>query len=187
MGVFRLPHDLCAFNEHMLNSFSWGCSGSQASGIRWMAWSRLCVCKADSGIGFQRLSDFNTVLLRKQAWRLLTQPSYLVARVFAARYYPRNVFLDVQLGSNPSFVCCSLWSNQQLLHNGCRWRIGSRSKVRVWDDPWLPKNECLYVQSDRIAVLGDFRVCHLMYANGPSRNESLVHGLFGPKCEEATS
>lgn len=60
--------------------------------------------KADGGMGFRSIRDFNIALLGKQAWRLMVHPEKLVSRIFKARYYPSDSFLTAKLGSNPSYI-----------------------------------------------------------------------------------
>ena len=64
---------------------------------------------------------FNTALLSKQCWRLLTHQQSLFFRVFKAKYFPSCSFLDAQLGSSPSFIWRSFLSGRELLMKGIRW------------------------------------------------------------------
>ena len=51
-------------------------------------------------MGFRKIHIFNLALLAKQGWRLLSNPSSLVARVFKARYYPTISFISEKLKAN---------------------------------------------------------------------------------------
>ncbi|XP_019153881.1 PREDICTED: uncharacterized protein LOC109150427 [Ipomoea nil] len=48
-------------------------------------------------MGFKELSAFNLAMLGKQAWRFLTDPGSLVAKVYKARYYPTTSFTDATI------------------------------------------------------------------------------------------
>lgn len=78
---------------------------------------------------------FNTALLAKQCWRLLQNQQSLFFRVFKAKYFPSCSFLDVQLGSAPSFLWRSFLSGRELLMKGIRWvyKPGSIPKL-VWSE-----------------------------------------------------
>ena len=56
--------------------------------------------KAVDGMGFRRLYEFNLALLCKQDWKLMTEPSSLVAN-YQSRDYPKSKFLNSSLGTNP--------------------------------------------------------------------------------------
>lgn len=63
------------------------------------------VCrKGDGGIGFRDLFSFNKALFTKQGWKLITNPSSLLARVMKVKYYLRENFMNAGLGSQPSFT-----------------------------------------------------------------------------------
>lgn len=59
--------------------------------------------KAEGGMGFRKLYEFNLALLGKQAWRIVTHPDMLMSRIFNARYYPDGNFLTAKLGANSSY------------------------------------------------------------------------------------
>lgn len=140
MGTYLLPPSVYDEIQKMMNSYWWGANGSSTGGIRWMSWERLSKSKAEGGMGFRRLHAFNLAMLGKQAWKLVTQPDSLVAKVLKARYFPTGSFLNAKLGHNPSYTWQSLHSTQDLLKLGCRWRVGDGSSISVWDEPWLRSN-----------------------------------------------
>ncbi|XP_060964475.1 uncharacterized protein LOC133033584 [Cannabis sativa] len=62
----------------------------------------------------------------KQGWRLLTNPTSLVARVFKTRYYSQGSFFDPELGAaNPSYVWKSVFEAKTVVKMRARWRVGS--------------------------------------------------------------
>ena len=69
-----------------------------------MAWDRLCSHKSIGGMGFRKVHKFNISMFGKQGQQLLTNPSFLVAKIFQARYYPTYSFFEAQLRSNPSYI-----------------------------------------------------------------------------------
>ena len=73
-------------------------------------------------------------MLGKQGWKLLTDTKSLVARVYRARYFPNGSFLDVELGSNPSYVWRSIMEAQHVVKSNTRWRIGKGNEVCVYGE-----------------------------------------------------
>ena len=63
----------------------------------------MCNPKARGGLGFRNLKAFNLTILAKRVWRILNNPSSLLARVIKARYFPTGNLLNAKLGSSPSY------------------------------------------------------------------------------------
>ena len=74
---------------------------------------------------------FNLALLAKQGWRLLSNPTSLVAKICKAWYYPDSSSLQARLKANPSYVWRSMLA-------AARRRIETGDQVRIWMDHWLP-------------------------------------------------
>ncbi|XP_010501621.1 PREDICTED: putative UPF0725 protein At1g28500 [Camelina sativa] len=80
MSCFRLPKTVTRKLTGAISNFWWSSSG-QSRGLHWVAWDKLCRVKREGGMGFRCLDDFNTALLAKQLWRLISVPDSLFARV----------------------------------------------------------------------------------------------------------
>ena len=76
----------------------------QQSKIAWVGWKKMCMPKSLGGMGFRNLQAFNLALLAKQAWRILTNPYSLAARILKAKFFPFYDILNANLGSNPSYT-----------------------------------------------------------------------------------
>ncbi|XP_074344601.1 uncharacterized protein LOC141683748 [Apium graveolens] len=88
---------ICDKIEKKLNGFWWG-QGTQGKGIRWTSWHQLCSSKYGGGLGVRSLSLFDTAMLAKQGWRILTEENSLVTKLLKARYFPRTDFLNAEIG-----------------------------------------------------------------------------------------
>ncbi|KAL0457144.1 UNVERIFIED_CONTAM: hypothetical protein Slati_1053600 [Sesamum latifolium] len=71
-------------------------------------------------------------------------------------------------------------SAQALLRAGCRWRVGSGSHIRIWQDPWLPRpltfRPVIYPPPDS----ANMRVADLIDPSTGDWNIRLVRELFWP-------
>uniref|UniRef100_A0A803PT88 Reverse transcriptase n=2 Tax=Cannabis sativa TaxID=3483 RepID=A0A803PT88_CANSA len=137
MNVFLFPIGTCKELERLMASFWWKSnkSNSNGSGIVWMNWDRMTRNKAEGGMGFRNLRDFNLAMLGKQGWRFMLRHDSLVSKIFKARYYPQGDFLSTELGSNPSFIWSSIFAAKDTVKLGLRKGIGSGLTVDITSDP----------------------------------------------------
>ncbi|XP_060960637.1 uncharacterized protein LOC115723546 [Cannabis sativa] len=154
MSVFLLTKEICSSLEGMMSKFWWKSQSNSSKGVSWVSWKRLCRHKHEGGIGFRDLQDYNLAFLGKQGWRLLTNESSLVSRIYKARYYPNGSFLSATLGHNPSFIWRSLLEAKDLVRSGARRSIGGGNSVSILFDPWLPDDQNPFVSSHHPALEG---------------------------------
>ena len=91
--------------------------------MSWLSWDKLCESKADGGMGFQQLKQFNLALLAKQGWRLQVMHDSLVYRLFKARYFPHTDFVHTSVGNHPSYAWRSIMAAQNLVKQGIHWNV----------------------------------------------------------------
>lgn len=103
MSCFQLPKTLCDDLESMMRNFWWGQRNHEPK-LAWVSWKKMCKSKLYGGMGFRNLQAFNLALLAKQGWRILTNPTSLVAKVYKAKYFPFEDVLNSRIGSNPSYA-----------------------------------------------------------------------------------
>lgn len=157
MSCIRLPKGLCEDLSNIMEKFWWG-SSTGSRKIHWMEWNKLCLPKANGGLGFRSLEGFNQALLAKQIWRLLCFPDSLVARVFRGKYFPNGHILHASIGSKPSFVWSSLIWGKELMCKGLRVRIGSGDSTYVFRDPWIPSDACFKAITPKDSDSPDIKV-----------------------------
>lgn len=138
MSCFLLPKYFCDDLNRMMASFWWNSSNDDKT-IHWLSWDKLCLPKADGGLGFRNLYDFNLALLAKQGWRLLQQPDSVTAQVIKAKYYPNHSFLEAVVSPHSSCVWKSICDARKLLICGSRWQLGSGEEINIWNDRWVPQ------------------------------------------------
>ena len=103
MSVFQLPAKLCEELQALCARFWWGQVGNERK-IHWLSWEKLTQPKADGGMGFKDLRQFNLAMLAKQGWRLVQDQESLLGRCLKARYFPRCSFLEATNSPNSSFT-----------------------------------------------------------------------------------
>ncbi|CAN0912292.1 Uncharacterized mitochondrial protein AtMg00310 [Linum grandiflorum] len=120
-------------------------------------------------------------MLGKQAWRFLSEPDSLVARLYKAKYFPTRDLLLADLGPKPNFAWRSLWSSLDLIRKGYRWRIGNGLHIRVGLDPWLPEDGNHYISAPTPQHLLDMLVRDLLDHQRSDWNAALLEQLFSPR------
>ncbi|KAL4284008.1 hypothetical protein GQ457_16G028620 [Hibiscus cannabinus] len=178
MQCFLLPKSLCDKLEIAMNRFWWKNTASK-NGIHWCSWNVMATPKHYGGMGFRDISKFNVALLAKQGWRILSNPSSLLARVLKARYFPRTDFLSAQLGSTPSYTWRSIYSAKGLLEKGLGWRIGTGRDVSIWNDSWLLDKGDGRIRDHAIDIQYT-RVVDLINPTSNEWNSALVKSIFTP-------
>lgn len=139
MSIFRLPESVCEDLNKLACNFWWGADKGKRK-THWRAWSCLTKPKHNGGLGFRDFRLFNQALLARQAWRLLDKPDSLCARVMKAKYYPNGSLVDTAFGGNASPGWRAIEHGLTLLKKGIVWRIGNGRSVRIWRDPWIPRD-----------------------------------------------
>jgi hypothetical protein len=177
MSVYLLPDSTIKDIERMMNSFWWG-GGANNKGIRWLAWDRMTHPKSQGGMGFRDLHAFNMAMIAKQGWSIMTKPHTLVARLYKARYFPNSSLFDSKIGHNPSYAWRGIWKARCILMNGCRWRIGSGSSIKVMNEPWLRDVDGAWIPSPQNQGVHNLHVNELMIPNVKMWDKGKVESLF---------
>ncbi|XP_019172478.1 PREDICTED: uncharacterized protein LOC109167861 [Ipomoea nil] len=178
MSVFLLPISVCTAIERTMNRYWWG-SGTDR-GIHWKAWDKLCIPKKYGGLGFKDLRAFNLAMLRKQAWRLLTNTDSLVAKVYKARYYPKDTFLEATIGNNPSFCWRSIMAAKDLVCGGIRRRVGNGSSTLIWEHPWLNDELDPMIHTEIPQYLSGAKVIGLIDRDTGTWDPHILADIFQP-------
>ena len=109
------------------------------------------------------------MLLGKQGWNFIHNPNTLVARLFKAKYFPHGSYLSYlssSLGYNPSFVWRSVWSAEEVVNRGIRWRVGDGKSIYVWRDAWVRDFPGFMVGTTPASDLGNLKVSDLLLDAG---------------------
>ncbi|KAL4296014.1 hypothetical protein GQ457_12G013680 [Hibiscus cannabinus] len=114
MSCYLLPRTI---TDHIVRSMHryWWSDNNKDRGCPLIAWDNICSPKAAGGLGFRDLRSFNVALLGKIIWRLLTEPSTLLARVYLAKYFPTGHLLEAKLRDHASFAWKGIYATMQEL------------------------------------------------------------------------
>jgi hypothetical protein len=138
MSCFDLTKELCDELSTMIGRYWWS-KQDKMNKIHWISREKLTSAKKNGGLGFRDLHLFNLATLSRQAWRLLTYPNSLCGQVLKAKYFPQSDILHCTYQDKMSYAWRSILKGLELLKEGLIWCIGNGERVRIWDDPWLPK------------------------------------------------
>ncbi|KAK2382439.1 hypothetical protein QL285_069974 [Trifolium repens] len=174
-----LPESLGEELEKMINSFWWGSNKLLGRGINWLRWEKLAMRKEYEGMGFRHLYGFNLAMLGKQGWKLLTNHDTILSRVFKAKYYPKEGFLDANLGHNPTYVWYSIHASQVIVRRGLRWRVGNGTNINVWRDTWLRNNQP-YITTTMAEGKENMKVSNLSDHSTGTWNREVINQTFNP-------
>nr|XP_023924678.1 uncharacterized protein LOC112036084 [Quercus suber] len=122
--------------------------------MAWLSWDKMCLSKEEGGLGFRDLKAFNHALSAKRGWRLQTNTTSLVHKVFKAWYFFDEDFLSAELGNHPSFAWRSILAftpkgdfmvrsayklalEMEMVHNGNSGKASNnRSNKLFWKTIW---------------------------------------------------
>ncbi|XP_040987750.1 uncharacterized mitochondrial protein AtMg00310-like [Juglans microcarpa x Juglans regia] len=115
MSVFKLHVKLCKELAGMMARFWWGHMQND---------KKTRLPKDRDGLGFRNLECFNQAMLAKQCWRILSNPSSLIAKVLKEKYFRNSDLLEPRLGYRPSLIWRSIRGALDLLKDdveGGKW------------------------------------------------------------------
>ena len=181
MNCFLLPLGLCDDINSMMGQFWWGQKNEETK-IHWLSWKHMCLAKKDGGLGFPDLKCFNIALLAKQCWRLLHNQDSLLYKVYKAKYFPNNSFLEATIPSHSSYAWRSITHGRELIKQGSRWRVSNGSLINIWADRWLPSKANQKGPSPRTILPPEARVADLMEFSSfqPRWKTMLIDTIFYP-------
>ncbi|XP_071933651.1 uncharacterized protein [Coffea arabica] len=175
MSCCLLPKDLCKKICSEMAKFWWGQKGDKQK-IHWLSWRKLSEVKAEGGLGFRDLHEYNLALLAKQLWRILTRPNLLMSKVIKARYFKGVSLWKMESNGTDSWCWKSLLRARGILEAGLRKRVGDGQSISIWDDRWLPNSEDGRVKTQRREEVGVFRVSDLIQEE--KWNKELIVQVF---------
>ena len=138
----------------------------------------------EGGLGFKDITNFKTVMLGKQLWRLIEKPNTLSSRVFKGRYY-RNVSpLEPIRSYSPSYGWRSIVFVRSLVSKWLIKMVGSGSSISVWKYPLLPTTRPRPGNKNQHNYYPDLTVDSLIDSTSRTWNSQALRTLVDPTgCE----
>jgi hypothetical protein len=128
-------------------------------------------------MGFRDLLLFNQEMLGKQAWRLITEPDSLCARVLKGRYFLSCDFGNAPRPRSSSATWKGILAGKELVQQGIQWGIGDGRSTKILVDNWIP--EC---PPDKVSTLvplpPNATVDFLMDEDSGTWDEETVRSFF---------
>jgi len=138
MGCFDITKEICTQISTMICRYWWSNQDKEKK-MHWVRWDKLTEPKGEGGLGFRDIYTFNLAMLAKQSWRFMQNPDSLCARVLGAKYFPDGNILAAGIRRNMSYTWRSILKGLEVLKRGVIWRVGDGRRIKIWDDPWIPR------------------------------------------------
>ena len=129
-------------------------------------------------MGFGDIHAFNLAMLAKQAWRLIQENHtffYFILEYTKAHYFHNCLFMEADLGHNPSFVWRSFLETKDLIWAAIIWKVGDGRSIKIDDHRWLPHPSQFTLDADK-----NMRVCDLFNPNTRQWHLQLLLNTFRP-------
>lgn len=136
MSCFKIPQSLSSNIKSSLTRFWWDSEPGKRK-ISWISWDKMSKPKSKGGLGFKEITVFNDALLAKVGWRIVKNPTCLLARVLLGKYCKSESFQKVKPSSTASHGWRSVLIGRDLLFSQLGWMVGSGEAISVWSEPWL--------------------------------------------------
>lgn len=101
----------------------------------------------------------------------------MCARVLKAKYYPDGDILSAGPKKGSSFTWQSIVAGIQTFKRGCIWRVGTGSRIDIWQDPWIPSSESRKVITPRGGIMLN-KVEELIDPHSGLWDEELIRSVF---------
>lgn len=135
-AAFSLPKCCISLIETLCNRFHWAGDLSKRA-VAKVAWSSVCLPKAEGGLGLRNFRVWNTVLTLKLFWLLFsTSDSLWVAWNWEHRLKQSSIWY-VEPNSSSSWIWKHILSLRPLAQTFLKCVIGDGLKTSFWFDSWL--------------------------------------------------
>ena len=136
MSCFQLPMSLCKKIQSVMIRFWWDSNDGKKK-MFWVSWEKITQPKGSGGLGLKDIQLFNTALLAKLPWRMLTNHNCLLSRVLIGKYCQNASLLRVEASKSISHGWRGILAVRDLLVEHLGKVIGNGSITKVWGESWI--------------------------------------------------
>jgi ribonuclease HI len=134
MSCFFIPTNVLEDIIKDIRDFFWN------NQTHWSKWESICTPSEEGGLGFKNLRLFNEAMLAKTSWRLLSDNTSILGKIYKSKYFNNSNILKASLSNRASWGWSSIIKGRNLLTNGIRWNVGNGESINPFLDPWIPKS-----------------------------------------------
>lgn len=137
MSVFILPKGCIKRIESLCSKFLWA-GNTDTSGQAKIAWTTVCLPKAEGGLGIRSLTMWNKVLCLRFLWLLFSDSKSLWA-IWNRRYNLQGKSLwTLEISTSNSWTWNHLLKLKELGMQFVKPILGNGHSVSFWYDAWTP-------------------------------------------------
>lgn len=139
MATFLILKSLCYKIDSHLDRYWWGeDTRLKKRKMHRLAWVNICKTKKEGGLGF-RISEINNLaMMARSFWRLVENPTSLLAQVLKAKYYAKGEILNSICPPTASWVWKCLHNTMSKIKPFISWVVGEGNFIDPWCDNWTP-------------------------------------------------
>ncbi|XP_019082529.1 PREDICTED: uncharacterized protein LOC109125390 [Camelina sativa] len=137
ISTFKIPIRCVREIESLCSRFLWT-GGIENHHKAKVAWSKVCLPKAEGGLGLRRFSEWNTTLSLKFIWLLFSNNGSLWVAWHKHHHLQHSNFWLQTESSNDSWNWRSLQRLRPLAEKFLRCTVGNGTSSSFWGDVWTP-------------------------------------------------
>ena len=98
-----------------------------------------------------------------------------------SKFFPHCSLMEAADTQDGSYAWKSILIEKEILKEGMRWRVGDRTSIGVWSDPWLPSNFLPYISTPNTQGMENMLVASLIDTSSNSWHLEVLRNLFLPR------
>ncbi|XP_056688032.1 uncharacterized protein [Spinacia oleracea] len=163
--------------DSMIATFFWAKQGYK--GMHWIRKSILHLPRGMGGLGIRNLSTLNKAFLMKQVWRMHQNPQLLISKVYAAKgKFALSIGKANGCEGHISWGMRGLRRAENLLLQGCAWKVGDGRHIRVGKDNWVHGKVPVFASHIRLTDARLWTVSHFIQSSEIRWDAALVRRSF---------